>query len=119
MTPESLWSERQYHPELVVRDAAEAFSLSPKQSEELRKILMRRGVNKALLLRRRFIAIKHEVKDLLKASEPRTELFLLLQRLNEKMQRAAKMSRWVEWGRVPHHNMRKNEEEVVVLGRRC
>jgi len=44
----TIWSSRQNHPELVVQDSKEAFNLSEEQCEQLRFILLNRGVNKWL-----------------------------------------------------------------------
>lgn len=115
-TPRSIWSSRQNHPELVVRDAVEAFGLSNDQAEHLRFILMNRGVNKWLLARWRFIQLKHDVKAMLKASTPRTPHHRLLQRINERMQHIAKAPRWVEWPRHVHRKMPNNIRKCVERG---
>ena len=112
----TIWNVRQNHPELVVRDCVEAFGLTEEQAGVLRQILMLRGVNKWLLARRRFIRLKHEVKDMLKASTPRTERHRLLQRINEQMQHIAKMPRWVEWPQQMHRHMARSEARCVVRG---
>jgi hypothetical protein len=113
----TIWNVRQNHPELVVRDCVAAFGLNEEQAVELRRILMFRGVNKWLLARRRFIRLKHNVKALLKEATPRTERHRLLQRINEEMQRIAKMPRWVEWPQHIHRDMDRNEAECIVRGR--
>jgi len=113
----TIWGERQNHPELVVRDAVTAFGLTPEQATQLRFILMRRGVNKWLLARRRFIRLKHEVKDMLRAATPRTERHRLLQSINERMQHIAKMPRWVEWPSNTSAHADRDELLVVVRGR--
>jgi hypothetical protein len=113
----TIWSERQNHPELVVRDAVAAFGLTEDQAQTLRFILMRRGINKWLLARRQFIRLKHEVKDMLKASVIRTERHRLLQAINERMQHIAKMPRWVEWPVGTGCHADRDEPLVVVKGR--
>lgn len=116
LNPTNIWGERQNHPELVVRDAAQAFKLDEEQQRELRLILMRRGVNKWLLARRQFIRLKHDVKTMLKAETPKTRPHRLLQRINERMQHIAKAPRWVEWGTVIHRKMADNENDVTIRG---
>jgi hypothetical protein len=72
ITPSSIWNCQQNHPELVVQDATKAFELTPEQQEELRFILMKRGVNKWLLARHRMIKLKHRVKTALKQAATRS-----------------------------------------------
>jgi len=118
VTPANIWNSQQNHPELVVQDAKEAFNLSESQCDELRFILMNRGVNKWLYARLLFIDLKHDVKELLKASEPKSERYQLLQTINERMQNIAKMQRWVEWGTRRHKHMKNNRREIIVRGKR-
>lgn len=115
----TIWESRQNHPELVVQDAKQAFDLSEKQCEELRFILMNRGVNKWLYARTQFIDLKHEVKDWLKTLEPRSPLHRRVQKLNERMQNIAKTPRWVEWGTKVHKKMAQNEREIIIKGKPC
>jgi hypothetical protein len=102
---------RMYHPELVVQDATTAFALDQAQQEELRAILLKRGINKALLERRRFIALKHKMKERVKTGDFRRRSMLAVY---EEMQHIAKMPRHVEWGRHVHKSMKNNEKEVRV-----
>jgi len=115
----SIWGQKQNHPYLVVEDCRNEFNLTEEQCERLRFFLMNRGINKWLLVRRRFIRLKHEVKDMLLESEPRTERYKLLQYINEKMQNIAKMPRWVEWNTYIHKKRAKDEEEIIIKGRHC
>jgi hypothetical protein len=108
-----------YHPELVVQDATKEFGLSPTQEERMREILIERGVGKALLMRRRFIHLKHEVKEKLKAATrvgDRQTARLLLP-INERMQHIAKGPRRVEWPRHVGKKMPRNGE-IKEVGRR-
>lgn len=118
MTPTTIWGEKQNNPELVVRDAAISFGLTDEQQDELRLILMRRGVNKWLLARRHFIRLKHRVKESLKAASPRTPEHRLLQSINTEMQNIAKMPRWVEWPRGVYRAA-QGGKKCIVRGRRC
>jgi hypothetical protein len=115
----TIWGSKQNHPELVVQDCKEEFGLTDEQCEKLRFILMNRGINKWLYARVKFIDLKHDVKDKLKAAPIKSEIYYLLQEINARMQNIAKMPRWVEWGKVRHKNMRQNEREIVVKGRPC
>ena len=58
VTQDNIWNYRQNHPELIVRDATAAFGLNEGQQEQLRAILMARGVNKWLAVRRSIISLK-------------------------------------------------------------
>ena len=115
----TIWGSQQNHPELVVQDCKKEFGLTEEQCEKLRFILMNRGINKWLYARIKFIDLKHEVKDMLKASKMKSPEYYLLQKINAGMQNIAKMPRWVEWGKHRHKNMRNNEREIVVKGASC
>lgn len=68
VTPETIENYRQNNPELVIRDAADYLGLSEEECDGLRKILLARGVNKWLKVRRDLIAykkrVKHQIKEL-------------------------------------------------------
>jgi len=115
----SIWAVRQNNPELVVQDCKRAFGLSEEQCDELRFILLKRGVNKWLLARRRLIALKHEVKGMLKEAEVKSERWKLLQFFNERLQNIARMPRWVEFPKTTTHNWRDIEKRIIVKGRHC
>ena len=115
----TIWSSRQNHPELVVQDAKSAFNLTEKQCEELRFMLMNRGINKWLYARTRFIDLKHEIKEHLLASVPKTKEYKFLQWLNERMQNIARTPRWVEWGTRVHKKMSENKKDIIIKGRHC
>ncbi len=119
----SIWGCKQNHPELVVQDATMLFGLDVAQQEQLRRVLMLRGVNKWLLARRRFIDLKHHVKGLVHEfhamDKPRglaKRAWRELLRVYEEMQHIAKSPRWVEWGQKVHGKMRENVKEIVVRG---
>jgi hypothetical protein len=120
----TIWGLQQNHPELVVQDCRREFGLNEQQCERLREILMERGVNKWLLARRQFIALKHELKDTIrelqatKSADGRLLRKTLLHTY-ARMQQICKMPRWVEWGRHVHRDMKKNESLIVVRGRHC
>jgi len=105
---------RQYHPELVVQDCRKLFGLSEEQAEQMRKILLLRGINKWLYARRLFIGLKHKVKEKLKQSKVKSKEYYLLQWINTEMQYIAKLPRWIKWGKRVHHTMKNNEKEVVI-----
>ena len=113
--PNTIWMARQNNPELVVQDLKKALGLDEQQCQIVRYSLMIRGVNKWLLARRRFIKLKHEVKDMMRENPD----IKLLQHINEKMQNIAKMPRWVEFPPTTTQNWRKIEEEIFIQGRHC
>lgn len=119
--PDEIWNFRQNHPELVVQDILKAFQLPDSAAEKIRNILMNRGVNKWLLARRMFIALKHTMKRFPAISGGykklgNREIALEYQRVYSEMQRICKMPRWVLWGSHAHRNMTQNDKEIVVLG---
>jgi len=111
LTPKTINNERQNHPELVVQDARELLGLDDGRCDVLRMILLRRGVNKWLYARRRFIRLKHRMKAQL-ATATRKDF----QHAYEEMVHICTLPRWVEWTRHVHRNMRRNEEEATVVG---
>lgn len=115
----TIWSSKQNHPELVVQDCVREFDLTEQEAGKLRFILMNRGINKWLFARRKFIKLKHEVKEMMKAPELRTEQLKLLQYINERMQNIARMPRWVVWGTHVHSDRKKDERYIVISGRHC
>ena len=102
---------------MVIQDARRELGLDEVQCDVLRKILLRRGVNKWLYARWRFIQLKHQVKKILKAETPGTERYKLIQKIYAPMQHIAKMPRWVEWGQYIHRKMSANIADCVVRGR--
>jgi len=120
----TIWGLQQNHPELVVQDCRREFGLNEQQCERLREILMERGVNKWLLARRQFIALKHDLKDTIRELQATKSVDGRLLRKTllhtyARMQQICKMPRWVEWGKHVHKDMKKNESLIVVRGRHC
>ena len=111
----TIWNSKQNHPELVVRDCVKEFKLNDKQTDNLRFILMNRGVNKWLYARYMFIKLKHKVKQL-KKDKPRDRNISYIQ---EKMQNIAKTPRWVEWGIHIHKKMSNNIKDIKIKGKHC
>ncbi len=105
---------KMFHPELVVQDALDGGIIQPEDAERLRYIMLRRGVNKALLQRRMFIDLKHRVKVMLK-EEPDGWFKRWLNKLNEELQGIAKIPRYVVW---PNKYTKLNKCSPVVMGRR-
>lgn len=114
-----IWEYAQNNPELVVQDAVAEFGLDTAQAQRLREILRDRGVNKWLLARRRFIRLKHRVKNRLKRTRPKTPEYRLLQEINADMQRIAKAPRWVEWPAEIHRKIAKCEAKIIERGQPC
>lgn len=114
INPDNIWGERQNNPELIIEDCRKKFGFDEVQCQQMRDILMRRGINKWLLGRRMFIQLKHEVKDLMKQNRGNR----LLEWLNMRMQNIAKLPRYVEFPHTTTHNWNKIEEQIVVKGRK-
>jgi hypothetical protein len=120
----TIWGLRQNHPELVVQDCRREFGLTEPQCERLREILMERGVNKWLLARRQFIALKHDLKETITELQKSKQvdgriLRKTLLNVYGRMQNICKMPRWIEWPKQVHKDMKKNESLVIVRGRHC
>ena len=66
VSPRTIWGFRQNHPELVIRDCKEYLGMNDEELEFMRTVLLARGINKWLKVRRDLIAykkqIKHEIK---------------------------------------------------------
>jgi hypothetical protein len=114
-SPQTIWQARQNNPELVVEDLKEEFNLNGQQCQAVRYSLMIRGVNKWLLVRRRFLELKHDVKEMVKAHPENRELQLVYARMHEM----ANTPRWVEWPATLTHNWKNIEEEIYVAGKHC
>ncbi len=128
ITPETIWMCRQNIPELIDQDAIQEFGLDEEQAERMRKILLVRGVNKWFFARRRFIDLKHQVKDMLQQArfqyedmdmKDKKEVYKILQHINEKMQNIAKLPRWIEWGTTITHDWNKIESNIIIKGKKC
>jgi hypothetical protein len=66
VSPKTIWNFKQNNPELVVEDARQYIGLNEEQCELLRTILLARGVNKWLKVRRDLIAYKKQIKHQIK-----------------------------------------------------
>ena len=62
VTRSNIWNFRQNNPELVIQDAKQYLGLSEEQCCILRTILLARGINKWLKVRRDLIAYKKQIK---------------------------------------------------------
>ena len=112
LTPRTIWNFRQNHPELVVRDLRDYLGLDEAACAFVRRVLLARGVNKWLKVRRDLIAYKKQLKHELKATDaerlaskgtPRyrelTERLKLLQRVRGDLKALCMTDRWQVW---PH-----------------
>ena len=117
VNPINIVSIRQNNPELIVQDCVNEFGLNGEQADRLRLILLARGVNKWLFARRKFIKLKHEVKELFRASIVGSDEHKFLSWLNQRMQNIAKIPRWVEWPKTTTHNFKNVENKIVIKGR--
>lgn len=118
MNERNIWSVKQNHPELVVEDCKTEFGLSEEQCEKLRFILLKRGVNKWLYARRKFIDLKHRVKEYLK-NETDIEKKKLIEPIYVEMQHIARLPRWIIWDKKIHKKMRNSEKAIIIKGRHC
>jgi len=120
---QTIWQSKQNHPELVVEDIKKLFNLSDKECEQIRFILMNRGINKWLYARRLFIKLKHSVKKIRKIAISdyghKHPLVKEIKKIQEKMQNIAKLPRWIEWGDHVHKNMKQNEKDIIIKGKHC
>ena len=66
VSPRTIWGFRQNHPELVIRDLREYLGLDEEQLEFVRTVLLARGINKWLKVRRDLIAYKKQKKHAIK-----------------------------------------------------
>ena len=115
ITPQTIYNFRQDNPELIIKDAQEYLGLNEIQCEILRKILLARGVNKWLKVRRDLIAykkqIKHEVRaivELRQTSYEAKKQFLPLLKFAESVRRTlrqlCKTNRWQIWPQLGSHH---------------
>mgnify|MGYP007072972006 CR=1 FL=1 len=104
----------QNQPEMVVQDLKEAFDLNEVQAEYVRYVMLKRGINKWMYARRKFIDLKHIVKRRMKQAEIDSNRFYIYQELNEKMQHIAKTPRWVEWPKKIHNSLENAQDRVIV-----
>ena len=108
----------QNQPEMVVQDLKEAFGLNEIQAEYVRYVMLKRGINKWMYARRKFIDLKHIVKRRMKQAKDGSKEHYIYQELNEKMQHIAKTPRWVEWPKKIHNSLENAQKEVVVKKKR-
>lgn len=118
LNPDNIICSQQNNPELVIMDCKKEFNLSENQLEQLRLILIRRGINKSLHTRREFIKLKHEVKQRLKESIVKSREYYIYFWLNERMQNIAKTPRWVEFPKTVTHNWKNIERDIKIKGER-
>jgi len=116
VTPQTIWNFRQNNPELVIRDAKQYLNLDEKQCELLRKILLARGVNKWLKVRRDLIAykkaIKHDITRIMKirkSAPPREKAILLptlkfAEKVRADLRQLCKTDRWQIWPTNKSHH---------------
>ena len=121
----TIWNMRENNPELVVRDCIKIFGFTEEQADILRYVLMVRGVNKWLLARRKFIKLKHKVKEMLNNERKKgrfnmnVDRFKVLQFINTEMRHIARMPRWVQWGKSVSRNWKNVEKNIVIRGKHC
>lgn len=127
-TPENIWNFRQNNPELVVRDLAKAMKLSDEQKEMVRGVLMARGVNKWLKVRRDLIAYKHQLKHRIKAvhnermqlkrggqhhkAAALKEVQKILEEVRADLRKMCHSDRYIEW---PHSTSRNVLREMNTI----
>ena len=122
LSPKTINSFRQNSPELIIRDAQRMLDLNEEQCEVLRQILMARGVNKWLKVRRDIIKLQHELKDeitrfqkVYRKWNPVHKVTLkLLNRFRNRLRKICHQPRWVEWPRMG--DPKEAEKKWVVKG---
>lgn len=122
LNPNTIWSFRQNIPELIVRDCIRKFNLDDEQAEKLRIILIARGVNKWFYVRRQFIKLKHEVKEMLKSKESPygdKKVHRIIEKIYVNMQDMVNMSRYVEWPETITHKWKNIEKDIEIKGKHC
>lgn len=119
LDPNTIWSFRQDIPELIVQDCIKEFNLDDEQAEKLRIILMARGVNKWMLVRRQFIKLKLQIKEMLKDKKDDKKVYRAVQQIYVKMQNMARMPRWVKWPNTTTHKWKNIEKDIEIKGKHC
>lgn len=66
VSPKTIWNFRQNHPELVIRDLREYLGLDEEKLEFVRTVMLSRGINKWLKVRRDLIAYKKQLRKEIK-----------------------------------------------------
>jgi hypothetical protein len=111
LSPKTIWNFRQNHPELVIRDLRDYLGLNEEQLEFVRRVMLARGVNKWLKVRRDLIAykkiIKHQIKQVekeraaLDKGDPKRRLLLaqskILQDVRANLKSLCMTDRWQIW----------------------
>ncbi len=118
--PYNIQSYRQNIPELIVRDCIREFDFNEQQAEMMRVILLARGVNKWFYARREFVRLRHQVKEMLKSGEhPYNErdVHKVIENIYVRMQKIAKLPRWIWWPITITHKWKKIENKIVIKGR--
>ena len=121
LSPETINNFRQNTPELIIRDARRLLGLSEDQCGILRDILLARGVNKWLRVRRMLIRYKHKLKAEIKVilanyrRHPAQKAALAtLNRIRGDLRAMCHSERWVEWPQVA--SAEKAEPRIVIRG---
>ena len=84
VSKENIWNFRQNNPELVIQDAKEFLCLDDEQCQVLRDIMLARGINKWLKVRRDLIAYKKQIKH-------------RIRELNELIPQLKRQAKWGEY----------------------
>ena len=112
----TIWNFRQNHPELVIRDLREYLGLSEEDLDFVRTVLLARGINKWLKVRRDLIAYKKQLRHDIKRVEadrcalpkghPRRRGLLekskALQSVRATLKTLCQTDRWQIWPRHLH-----------------
>jgi len=128
VTKANIWNFRQNNPELVIADARKYLGLDDQQIDILRNILLARGINKWLKVRRDLIAYKSlmklDVKATLaaiveaKANNKRRELDALrarlkvLESIRADLRKMCHSERYVLW---PHSTSRRTLRKMNTI----
>lgn len=110
----TIWNTKQNHPELIVNDLVREFGITDK--EKVRKILLKRGVNKWMYVRYKIINLKHRMKEIVKAGKISFKQFL---KFYAALRELCNTQRWVEWSPYIHKKMKQNVQECTLKGKPC
>lgn len=112
----TIWNFRQNSPELVVRDLRDYLGLNEEQCQFVRTVLLARGINKWLKVRRDIIAYKKQIRNEIKDTEQarakeqptslkRKELLVrskTLQSVRCTLKQLCMTDRWQPWPKDKH-----------------
>jgi len=116
LSPETINNFRQNSPELIIHDVRVLMGLSKEQQNQIRDILLARGVNKWLKARREIIALKHKVRQRIKTSQSKDEK-RAYEKILKELKEICHQPRQVEWPREKDPS--RADDKFIVKGPRA